>query len=172
MKIRSTEKNVYFEMWKTPVSGVRTLMLDAVIQTVSYTHFFFSIGDGVKNFKKKKWDFHVMTFGRGWPYRVMDEEYAYKCLGKYLVSAKNPEKKISPGPNPYGTWKLWGTSFINELDEGWALSGYKKPRDKNVFEYVIITQDEWIEFVSGPQRWRKLRNMTLKSAVRHFLKEF
>ena len=113
-----------------------------------------------------------MTIGRGWPYRVMDEAYAYKCLGKYIVSAKEPKKKISPGPKPYRTWKLWGTSFIKELDEGWELSGYQKPRDKNVFEYLIVTRDEWIEFVSGPPRWKVLRNMTLKAAVHRYLKEF
>jgi hypothetical protein len=112
-----------------------------------------------------------MTIGRTWPYRLIEEEYAYTCIGKYFRDDPQKPKRKSRKRPPQNTWKLWGTSFINELDEGKALSDYKEERDKNVFEYFVRTQDEWIEFVSGVPRWTVLRNITVRAAVRRYLKE-
>lgn len=171
MKIKSREKDAFLERWKTPVSDAYLLWLSAVLQTASQVHFFFAIGLPSKKIKKKH-DVHVMTISRYWPYRVIEEEYAHSCIGRYFHTHPS-EKKYPPG-FPIGqsrTWKIWGTSFIQELDRGKALSDYKEERDKNIFEYLILTEGEWIEFVSGPPRWEVLHDTTVKMAVRHYLKE-
>ena len=171
MKFKSAEKDVFFEKWKTPLSGAQNLWLDAVFQTISHTHFFFSISPHFEKVKNRH-DVHVMTIGRNWPYRLIEEAYAYKCLGKYFAyDPSNPKKKSTRRSGPQRTWKLWGTSFIKELDEGKALSDYEQERDKNIFECMIVTQDEWIEFVSGPPRWELHPHTTVKMAVRRYLKE-
>ena len=133
--------------------------------------FFFTVGFNAGRFKKKK-RIYVMTIGRTWPYRLIEEEYAYSCIGKYFRGVpRKPKKKSKKRSTTQTTWKLWGTNFIKELDQGKALSDYQKERDQSIFEYLIQTEDEWIEFVSGIPRWTTLRDMTVKSAIRKYLKE-
>lgn len=172
MKEKSQQKGAYAERWKTPVSSTWSLYLEAVLQTVSHTHFFFFKDDEkfpkaskVKNFENKRRDIHVLTIGRNLPYRLTEEGYAHPCITKYLPMGRRKRRK------PFRTWRLWGTSFIKELDEGYALSGYANKRNENLSEYLIITGDEWIEFIAGIPRWNLLRNVTLKEAVRHYFSE-
>lgn len=171
MKIKSREKDAFYEKWKTPVGHAETLWLNAVFQSASRIHFFFSVARHFVRLKKKR-DVHVMTIGRNWPYRLIEEEYAFSCLRHYISphpswSKENPDRRIPRSR----TFKIWGTSFIHELDRGKALSDYKEERDKNIFEYFILTEDEWIEFVSPPPRWEVLHDTTVRTAVRHYLKE-
>jgi hypothetical protein len=172
MKIKSVVKGVYFENWKTPIEGVQYLWLSAVLQTASHAHFFFSEGDALRG-RKRRERIYVMTIGRNWPYRIIEEGFAHACIGKYFRDdPQRPRRKSKGHSKTQRTWKLWGTSFIRELDEGKVLSDYKKTRDKNIFEYLIATMDERIEFVSGPPRWTVMRDLTVKAAVQRYLTEF
>jgi hypothetical protein len=152
MKIKSLEKDVYFEKWKTPLAdlGILNFELSGMLQTDGHTHFFFVLRDGTK---RKKRTIHVMTIGRGWPLQLIEEGYAYNCLRRYLAPDPSIEKKVlDRKANSSSTWKLWGTSFIHELDRGKALSfGMGIPREE-IFAYLIQTPDDWIEIVSPPPR--------------------
>lgn len=167
MKIRSEEKDVYFERLRTPLTGASILTLKGVLQAGNYVHFFFEIWKE-KYWRTKKRDIHVMTIGAGWPYRLIEEEYAYACLGKYFERHGGDLSK-KRNRKPQRTWKLWGTSFIKELDEGRALSNYESIPNKNIVEYLVITEDEWIEWVECTPVWCLLRNTTAKSAMKKYL---
>lgn len=135
-------KGVYFERWGTPISHGQSLSLWGVLVDHTLTHFYFTVDE--------EKDCHVMTIDRLWPYRMIEEQYAHKCLGKYFrVNPKGKKKPRPQFPRYFKTWKMWGTSFIKELDEGYALSGYNKVRNKNHVAYLIETKDVWIEIVSG-----------------------
>lgn len=173
MKEKSQQKGAYAERWRTPISGARWLDLEAIFQSVLHTHFFFFATDKkffapneAKGFTRARRDIHVLTINREAPYRVTEEGYGYTRMTKYLPPiGKGRRRKAA------NTWKLWGTSFLKDLDEGRALSGYGKKRNKKIYEYLIVTGDEWIEFVSGDPKWDLLRNVTLKEAVRHYFEE-
>lgn len=171
MKIKSREKGVLMERWRTPVANAQHLWLRGLLQTASHAHFFFST---TRHFEtlKKRCDIHVMTIGRTWPYRLVEEEYAYSCIGRYFHPHYSEKKRMSRPISLSNTWKLWGTDFIKDLDHGRALSDYKEVQHNNIFEYLIQTEDEWIEFISGPPRWTLLRNMTAKAAVRSYINKF
>jgi hypothetical protein len=171
MKIRSREKDVYIENWTTPVSHAEDLSLSAVLQTASRIHFlFFPVFKGER--PKKKRDIYVMTTCRGWPYRVIDEEYAHSGVGRYFHPHPSEKKHLADRPLAKSrTWKIWGTSFIQELDRGKALSNYEEKRDKNIFEYFVLTDCEWIELASPSVDWEILRDTTVKAAIRRYLKE-
>lgn len=165
MKIKSKVGNdVYFEEWPTVVSKARYLWIISVLQTGNQVHFILQINKGKK--------FYVLTAPRGCPFRLIDETYAVKCVSKYIVP--DPSKNIKPlSVNKWRkkTWKIWGTAFINEVDENHALSNYEKEHDKNIFQYLVKTEDEWIEFISGPPTWRTYQNITLEALIAKILKE-
>ena len=100
--------------------------------------------------------------------RITDETYAYNCIGKYLnrkVPRKKDEKRCS-------TLKLWNTSFIKDIEESNALSGYALERDKNIFQYLIITDDEWVEFISlNPIEWTFHKDVKLDELVNVYMKK-
>lgn len=171
MKKKSREKDAYYEKWKTPVGNARWLFLSGVLQTAGHTHFFFAIYDGEKNSRKKKQDIHVLTIGRAWPYRLIEEGYA-SCIGRYLYPDSSRDKDVPDRDfASFCTWKLWGTSFIQELDLKKGLSIYMGRSRKKIVSYLVQTQDEWIEFVSGPPHWQLLKNVTIQAAIQRYLKE-
>ena len=70
------------------------------------------------------------------------------------------------------TYKLWNTSFIKDVDENHALSNYAPERNKNIFQYLIVTQNEWIEFISlDPIEWRLHKNIKEDELVCFYLKK-
>lgn len=165
MRIRSEiYKEVFYEKWQTPISHGLFVWLWGIVQTQAHTHFFFTV-DSEK-------DCHVMTIGRRWPMRLTDEDYA-SCIRKYFRDAPIKRKKPKRQPlRPFRTWKMWGTNYIKELDEGHALSDYKKPRDKKIFSYLIVTQDEWIEMVLSEPEWKVFRNTRAKKVMQSYLNKY
>ncbi len=154
--------DVYKEPWKTPMGHPNEFIrLGRVLTTTTDVHFFFFIDD--ENRYKKKIAY-VLTIDRWDPLRITEEKY--NCsIGKYLKS-KLPYKFCA-------TWKLWGTNFIKEVDQGHALSDYKKKQDKNICQYLIISEDLWIEFISDvPPKWEIYKNTTLKEIMKPYLNKW
>jgi hypothetical protein len=163
MKIKSEfVKGVYYERWKTPIMYNEQLWLTGILQTINQTHMFFGLNtDAPKNI-------HVMTFERFCPYRLTEEYLAYHCIGKYFRKKKPHNKRIKK----CSTWKLWNTSFILDLETANALSDYAKKRDKNIFEYLISTQDEDIEIISfQPPEWTLHENVKMNKLVNLYMKK-
>lgn len=163
MKIKSEfMKGVYYERWKTPVMHNEQLWLSGTLQTADKTHMFFSLNTDIPK------DIHVMTFERFSSYRITEEYLAYHSIGRYLRSKKPHNKKI----RKCSTWKLWNTSFILDMEIANALSDYAKKRDKNIFEYLISTQDENIEIISKhPPEWAFHENVKMNKLVNLYMKK-
>ena len=164
MKIKSRIKNVYFEKWHTPIGRCQSLWLSATLQTIDSVYFFFRLESDVAK------DIHVMSFSRRHPYRMTDEDLAYGSIGKYLAPLHPKKERDSKF---HHTYKLWGTNLIEDLDQFKVLSDYKKKRDKNIFEYLIITQDEWIEFILYPHEpdWKVFHDVKIDTLVDYYLKK-
>jgi hypothetical protein len=89
-----------------------------------------------------------------------------------------PSKKI---PNsyflnkkcfPFKTWRLWGTSWILELDTYLVLSDYAKTRDKNIHQFLIQTENEWIEFICPYEPdWKTYKNKSLQELMLYYSKK-
>jgi hypothetical protein len=53
-----------------------------------------------------------------------------------------------------------------------ALSDYAKKRDKNIFEYLISTQDEDIEIIcKNPPQWAFHENVKMNKLVNLYMKK-
>lgn len=160
MKIKSKLNDVYFEPWQTPVISAENLWCHGVLHTNWYTHFCVSI-----NAEK---DIHVISIDHRSPYRIVDEDHQ-SYLEKYFASDLSPEERKLHIPKLCRTWKIWGTTFIHEMDEGRFLSGLGKEHDKEIFQYLMFTQDEWIEFISDPPRWETFKDSDIKTVMNHYL---
>ncbi|MBC7458785.1 MAG: hypothetical protein H7235_10930 [Bdellovibrionaceae bacterium] len=170
MKIKSTAgKDVYFENWSTPLDQGQWIWLISLLQTVDSIHFFFAF-TGDKASKR----IHVMTIDRYCPYRLIEERYAVGCVGKNLLERKkenNYPSRNSKG-NHIKTWKLWGTQFIKEVDENTSLSNYSPIPNKNIVQYLITTEEEYIEFIADQEpRWKSYPNMKIENLLVHYSKK-
>jgi len=163
MKVESAYGNeVYLEDWNTPIMHNNQLWLVAELRIMSDVHLFFQLNSDSGD------EFYAITISSRCPLRITDETYAYNCIGKYLsrkVPRKKDEKRCS-------TLKLWNTSFIKDIEENNALSGYALERDKNIFQYLIITDDEWVEFISlDPPEWNFHKNVKIDELVNVYMKK-
>ncbi|MDD4974592.1 MAG: hypothetical protein PHY93_09600 [Bacteriovorax sp.] len=153
-------KGVLRERWKTPIMHNDQLWLHFILQTITGIHFFFTLD--------QEEEIHIMTIDSGTPYRFTDESLGYHCIGRYFRTKKPFNSKIKR----CSTWKLWNTSFILDLETGNALSGYAKKRDKNYFEYLISSQDEYIEFVTPtPPVWELRKNVKIDKLINEYVKK-
>ena len=162
MKIKSKYKNVYFEHWDSPVKGTNILVFEGILTTPWLTHICVSCYQNS--------DIHVLTIHATDPYRVLDEDHS--CFyRKYFDSGLSKNELKKNHPDPCRTWKIWGTTFIQELDEGYYLSDFKSEHDENIFQYLIFTQDQWIEFICPNPIWKTFKNSSFEKVVIHYLKE-
>ncbi|OFZ29700.1 MAG: hypothetical protein A2622_10790 [Bdellovibrionales bacterium RIFCSPHIGHO2_01_FULL_40_29] len=144
MKIKSNAgKSVYFEQWSTPLDQVQSLWLSKAVMSASCLHLIFEQGKGTPNVK------YVLTLNRRWPIRFTEEAHAVGCIGKYFeTDSKNNKFPHNKKGYPIRTWKLWSTKYIKEINTNHSLSDYKRPKYKDIPQYLIITGDEWIEFIA------------------------
>jgi hypothetical protein len=163
MRVESTYGNeVYLEDWETPVMHNKQLWLLTSLTTINDIYFFFQ-----KN-SDDDVNIHVLTITGSSPLRFTDETYACNCIGKYL-GRKTPRSKDE---HWCSTFKLWNTSFIKEIEENNALSGYKLERNKDIFQCLIVTDSEWIEFIPvGPMLWELHSGRTIEDLVSLYLKK-
>lgn len=165
MKIKSAKhKNIFFEKWITPVTNAKFLWLDGIIQTGRGVHFFFRIGEALSN------NFHVMSIWRGYPYRVMDETEASYYIGEYIVPKFKKHKAKNLSGFYLRSWKLWGTPFSQDSNSIGRLSDYDYSQKKNVIEYLICTDDEWIECISPLPTWKSYKGIKLETLIMKHLK--
>jgi hypothetical protein len=168
MKIKSTYgKDVYFEKWQTPMTEGENIWLIHQFMRNGGTYFFFNLYSD--QFKK----IYVMKISRYSPFRITEECNAVGFISRYFSTKKNTPKSIYKNSNnhPISTWKLWGSQYIKEIDYNYALSGYKKKHNKSLFEYIIQTQEVWIEFISRFEpEWAVYENKTLEELVTYYMK--
>lgn len=163
MKVESAYGNeVYLEDWNTPIMYNRQLWLLAELRIMNDIHLFFKLNSDSPD------EIYVVTISSRCPLRITDETYAYNCIGKYL-DRKVPRAK---GEQSCSTLKLWNTSFIEDIEENNALSDYALQRDRNIFQYLIITEDEWIEFISlEPPEWNFHKNVKIDELANVYMKK-
>ena len=162
---------VQLERWKTPImyNSSHHLYVNCILQAGDQVHFF------IYNRKQSDRRIHVLSIPRSYPYRVMENAYAYAGVGQYF-RVKNPDKIKKPkGYKGCCTWKLWNTNFIKELNGGiegkGALSGYGQIKPEKIIHYVIRMADEVIEFISPTMRWELHKNIKMKNLVELYVKK-
>lgn len=156
-------KQVYFDIWETPIVNASYLDLEAVFQTISDIYFFFQARD-----KKKLSTFFYLKVDRLTPYKMTEECIAYGNIWKY-VQEKKTKSKVKR--QYVRTYQLWNTPYIKELDANLILSGYAKRRDKNISQYMIRTDDETIELVARKFEWVQYEGFNTQDIMEKLIKD-
>jgi hypothetical protein len=161
----SAGKDTYFEAWQTPLTEGENIWLTYMLLSSTKIHFFFKLYSD--RFEK----INVMSISRYCPFRLTEERQAEGFLTKYFYIDEKKSNQILKNLKglPIATWKIWGTQFIKELDSNYSLSEYKKKHDPNIFQYLIRTQEEWIEFISStPPEWVEFDNKNINELIAEF----
>lgn len=157
-------KKVYFAKAETPISHAKQLNLEVIFHFGKFTHFVFR--SKCKNESEK---YHSLKVDRNAPHRVTEENLAYSSVLKYFKSTTSLSLSRSAKCNVY---VLWGTPYIQEMNFGGDLSNYKKGDAGEVFQIMIITEDEIVEFVA-PQviQWKERESTNLENIITDLTKE-
>jgi hypothetical protein len=168
MKKKSVNNcEITYKLWETPLDKVfyHHLSVVGVLQTTYQVYFFLS---AVEEYDKKT---HVVSIPRNYPYRIMEEEYAYAGIFRHF-RGKDITRKSGEVKNKYcSTWKFWHTDMIKELDHGSALSDYGKIKSKEIIHYMIRTGGDVIEFISPATRWKIHKNIKIEKLIESYVKE-
>ncbi|MGE3609705.1 MAG: hypothetical protein AB7I27_08995 [Bacteriovoracaceae bacterium] len=163
MKKKSNQKNeIKCKYWETPVVNSENLWLARILSTDKYTFFFF-----VKNHYLPGNEFYVLTIGGGGyePFKITEEGLGWKTVGG-LLKNKIPSKRKKGS-----TYKVWNTPFA-KMTFGALPITTKEYEQKDKFQYVIRTNDTWIEFVSFvPPIWEHHKGIKLDRLVIQYLKK-
>lgn len=162
MRIQSKKKDVFFEPWQTPIMSEAHVGFGGSIDTGWFVHFCFEV------FQKR--DIFVVTIPSGSPYRVFEEAHL-AFLDKYFDTDPSGEAFSLLKPRICQTWKLWNTDYINEMDEGYCISGYENEHKKEVVQYLIKTQSEWVEFIHPSPEWKVFKDTSFEKIIKFYLRE-
>lgn len=158
------EKDVFYERWDTPVKMSEQLYFWSVFKDSQFFHFFFERRSGEVK------ELYELTIDSGYAYRITEEGMGRWCIGD-LFDSKGPDDGVKN--SDYRTYKFWNTPFAKDVYEGYALSE-KNMEPEKTFHYMIVSQDEYIEFFTlTPPKWTRLEKGTkIADLIAGYLKEW
>jgi hypothetical protein len=154
---------VVYVRWKTPLSNGGKIKLESTLRTSRYIHFFFTLEK--EEYKK----IYVMSASNR-TFRVLDPAAGKISVGKYFDGNGDKKGKTTMSPT-YPTWKLWETNLINELDANLELCCFTPESHKDICEYLVITEDEWIEIIDSKPDWRSYSDIEIGKLLEHYVKK-
>jgi hypothetical protein len=159
---QNVSKEIVCEYWETPVVDCEDLWLERILYSQNYAFFFF-----LKDYSLLENENYVLTIsGNGHdPFMITEEGLGWKTIGDLLKNKK--PSKIKKGK----TYKVWNTDFAKKIVGAFLLTEEEYERHEK-FQYVIRTNDTWIEFVSfETPRWDCHKNVKFDELVIKYLKK-
>lgn len=148
------------EYWETPVVDSENLWLVRMLYTDQYAFFFFK-----KNHDSPVNEFHVMTISSSDPFRVTEEGLGWKVVGELLKNKLPSDRKKGK------SYKVWNSSFAMMTVGALPITAEEYEKYEK-FQYIIRTNDTWIEFVSFDiPAWEFHKNLKLDDLVIEYLKK-
>lgn len=136
-------KKIKMASWDCELAKNKSITFCGMIQIVDTRFFFLSDKE-----------MYVVTFHRRAPFRVIDESYQGSCPYPFPKSPRSV------------AWKLWNTPFIESLNSD-GLLFHQKPEERQ-FQYLIVTDDEWVEFISEPVEVKVIKGKDVFQMIKLF----
>jgi hypothetical protein len=154
------KKSIQYEYWETPVVDSEDLWLERILYGQDYAFFFF-----VKDYSLPENEFYVLTIDGYDPFRITEEGLGWNVVGGLL------KNKLPSKTEKGRTYKVWNTDFAIKT-VGASLLKTKEYEQHEKFQYVIRTNDTWIEFVSfDTPIWEHHKNVEFDKLVMEYLKK-
>ncbi|MGE3609704.1 MAG: hypothetical protein AB7I27_08990 [Bacteriovoracaceae bacterium] len=153
---------------ETPVKNSRIYLL-TILRDLKYIHFFFLCRFG--DWQNPQEDYYELTIPTGDSFKVTEENQGWKN-NEYIFEKKGPANK-DPS-QPCRTYKVWNTPYATDTYcSGLALAEHEI-NPNHIFEYMIIGQDEWIEFFTRSEpKWTRIEKGTkIAELIAGYLKEW
>jgi hypothetical protein len=159
------DEDIHYDYWETPIKKSWIYLL-TVLQDNLHVRFFFAVrsngGDKVERYE--------LTIPAGDSYKVTEENQGWES-NEYFFDGKGPKEA---GLQKSRTFKVWNTPYAKDTYcSGLALAEHEVNPD-HIFEYVIICQDEWVEFFTRAEpKWTRLEKGTkIADLIAGYLKEW
>lgn len=160
MKDISSDKNIISEYWESPIVDHQFLWFSQQVYTGLNNYLFFENDiDGPAD------PIYVMTLGAGETFKISDESDSSIRIDKLL-------KNSLPSPRQRGrSFKVWNSPLA--LEASYTLGMTSKEHDEiEKFQYVIITQNEIIEFSTFKEpKWEIYEGIKLEDLVIQYVKK-
>ena len=154
------DTNILFERWETPVGKSNELWLWRQLYTTFNIYLFFQ-----RNHDSPSDEYYVLTINGDDPFRLTEEGLGSNTVGELITGKDATFCECLE----YRTFKVWNTSFANKSFSGLVISEEEYVK-KEKFQYLIYTQDTWIEFVAfKPPKWEFHQNNKLDDLVIEYL---
>jgi|GEM_PF-4553708 len=163
-----TNEDIYYDYWETPVKDSRIYLL-TTLQDSRHVRFFFAVRF-MKEGSEDKIEKYELTIPTGDSYKITEENQGWKT-NEHFFEGKGPERVEH---QKCRTYKVWNTPYAKDTYcSGLALAEHEVSPD-HIFEYVIIGQDEWIEFFTrSDPKWTHLEKGTkIADLIAGYLKEW
>lgn len=145
---------VICDYWKTPLLDSKALWLERQLYTGYNNYFFFT-----KNGHVPKSPIHILSIRWGDTFKISEEGEGMFWINRLLKNKKPSRRKRGR------TFKVWNSQLALEVTEG-MLYPEAEYRKMEKFQYVVLAQDESIEFVTYDEpKWELHHGMSLNDAV-------
>jgi hypothetical protein len=160
MKDTTPNMNILAEYWETPITNHQYLWFALQLYTGLNNYIFFENDiDGPAD------PIYVMTIGAGDTFKISDESDSSIRINKLLKNLP-PTLKRQNGRS----FKFWNSPLALEASYTLGMT----PEEYNQvepFQYVILTQNETIEFVTSREpKWEIYNGVKLDDLVIQYLK--
>jgi hypothetical protein len=160
----ATNEDISYDYWDTPVKIADQLGLLTLLQDSRHVRFFF-----LRRFNEEE-ELYELRIPTGNSYKITEENQGWKT-NEYFFDGKGPK---GVEHQKCRTYKVWNTPYAKDTYcSGLVLAEHEK-NPEHVFEYLIIGQDEWVEFFTRAQpKWTRLEKGTkIADLIAGYLKEW
>jgi hypothetical protein len=164
----NTNDEIYYDYWQTPVKNSSIYLL-TILHDMENVHFFFLCRFG--DWQNHQEEIYELTIPTGDSYKITEENQGWKT-NDHFFDGKGPVKK-EDHVRPCRTYKVWNTSYAKETYCSGLIFFENHPNPEHIFEYVIIGQDQWIEFFTRSEpKWTRLeKGVKIADLIAGYLKE-
>lgn len=163
----NTNEDIFYDYWETPVKDSRIYLL-TTLQDSRHVRFFFAVR--FKEGDEDKIEKYELTIPTGDSYKITEENQGWKT-NEYFFDGKGPKGNELQRSR---TFKVWNTPYAKETYCSGLIVAENNPNPEHIFEYVIIGQDEWVEFFTRSEpEWTRLGKGTkIVDLITGYLKEW
>ena len=159
MKVTSSNTNTTTAYWETPIVDHQFLWLAQQVYTGLNNYFFFE-----NDIETPANPIYVMTIGAGETFKISDESDSSLRIDQLLQNRPSSPRERGR------SFKVWNSPLA--LEACYTLGMTSKEYDEiEKFQYVIITQDETIEFSTIKEpTWEIYEGVKLEDLVIQYIK--